>query len=263
MLARLTIGCLAVFLASPAKAQDARPTLVSLDYCADQFVLGLADRDQILAVSKDAEKPFSHLRDKAVGIRKVRAVTEDIVALKPDMVVRSWGGDVRSLALFERLGIETVQVGYAAKIEDAAKVTREVATAFGQAERGLRFVDAMPGPSAPTGRSALYLTPGGVTAGQGTMVDSLLTSAGLNNAVSAQGWSSLPMETLVLDPPSLAVTAFFGFDTDVADHWSPSRHPVLARILRGVEAHALNESRLTCPAWFVADEAAALSKVVR
>ena len=54
-------------LAGFAQAEPTRPTLVSLDYCADQFVLALADREQILAVSKDAERRFSHLREKAAA----------------------------------------------------------------------------------------------------------------------------------------------------------------------------------------------------
>ncbi|MEZ5998409.1 MAG: hypothetical protein R3B98_06925 [Hyphomonas sp.] len=87
----------AMMVVAPALAE--KPRVVSLDYCADQFVLGLADREQILAVSKDAEKPFSHLRDRAAGLPKVRAAAEDVVALKPDIVVRSWGGDARACLL--------------------------------------------------------------------------------------------------------------------------------------------------------------------
>ena len=86
-------------LAGFAAAEPVRPTVVSLDYCADQYVLALADREQILAVSKDAERMFSLLREKAAGIPKVRAAAEDVVALAPDVVVRSWGGDARALAL--------------------------------------------------------------------------------------------------------------------------------------------------------------------
>ena len=127
---------LLLLLALPAAAEEAKPTLVSLDYCADQFVLAMADRNQILAVSKDAEKPFSHLREKAAGLPKVRAATEDVIALGPDLVVRSWGGDAQALRFYERVGIKTHQLGYASDIEGAAAVTREAGAAMGQAEKG-------------------------------------------------------------------------------------------------------------------------------
>lgn len=244
--------------AVPAVAEPARPTLVSLDYCADQFVLALADPEQILALSKDATKPFSHLRDKAEGYRQVRAVAEDVIALQPDMVVRSWGGDARALAFYARFGIETAQLGYATDIEATADITRELAAAFGQAERGDALIAAMPPAAGAVDLTSLYVTPGGVTAGRGTMVDSLMQRAGIKNAVDGLGWQSLPLEKLVLNPPGLVLTAFFGFDTDTSDQWSAARHPALKQVLNGADVFALDESRLTCPAWFMADEAAAL-----
>ncbi len=258
------LAALLMFAAAlPAFAQGEKPTLVSLDYCADQFVLGLADREQILALSPDAEKPFSYLREKAAGIPKVQAMAEDVIALQPDMVVRSWGGDARSLAFYQRLGIETVQLGYASDMEGAKNITRAAGEALGQAARAEALIAAMPPPAAPSGKSALYLTPGGVTTGAGTMMDAILKTAGLENAAKGAGWMDLPLEQLVLSPPDLSVTAFFGFGSDAQDRWSVARHPVMRRILKESAAIDLTESRLTCPAWFVADEAAALAEKVK
>ena len=255
-LAGLLLG--AVLLAGQAAADG--PTVVSLDYCADQFVLGLADRDQILAVSKDAAKPFSHLRARAEGLRQIRNATEDVIALQPDLVIRSWGGDARALGFYEKLGIRTFQIGYASDLEGAGRITREAGAALGHAERAEALVAAMPAPAAPKDITALYMTPSGVTAGQGTMVDSILTAAGLTNAETQPGWRSVSLEDLVLSPPSAILTAFFGFDNDASDQWSTSRHPVLKRLLAGADTRiAMDESQLTCPAWFVADEAARLS----
>ncbi|MEZ5946290.1 MAG: ABC transporter substrate-binding protein [Hyphomonas sp.] len=250
-----------VLSALPVRAE--KPRVVSLDYCADQFVLGLADREQILAVSKDAEKPFSFLRARAAGIPKVRAAAEDVIALKPDLVVRSWGGDARALAFYERFGIHTVQIGYATDFEGAAQVTREIGASLDQAARAEGLVEHMPPPAAPLGLKAAYMTPSGVSAGTGTMVDTILSAAGLENAADRPGWHSVGLERLVVAPPALAVTAFFGFDTDTGDQWSAARHPVLRKILQHAEQVELDESRLTCPAWFVADEAADLNRQVK
>ena len=243
--------------AAMAAAQD-KPRVVSLDYCADQFVLGLADRDQILAVSHHATRDFSQLRERAEGLSQVRALAEDVIALQPDLVIRSWGGDARALEFYERVGIDVVQVGYAPDFDGAARVTRDIAKALGQTERGEELVKGLDWQAPETGDTALYLTPGGVTAGQGTMVDAIMGAAGLENTVDQQGWVSLPLETLVQAPPQRVLAAFFGFDEDTASNWSLSRHPVMRRILKDAETVEMTEARLTCPAWFVADEARAL-----
>jgi len=233
-----------------------KPSVVSLDYCADQFVLGLTDRDQILAVSKDAEKPFSALRAKAAGLPKVRASAEDVVALAPDLVIRSYGGDARALALYERFGVAVHQIGYAASLSDAAAETRRAAEALGQSGRlpELGATEAVNN-DAPSGKpAALYLTPGGATAGDATLVGDIMRLAGLKNAAGAGSWQSLPLETLVLDPPDLAITAFFGFDDDRTSHWSLTRHAVMREILADAQTYALDEAKITCPTWLAADE---------
>ncbi|MCA8893462.1 MAG: ABC transporter substrate-binding protein, partial [Hyphomonas sp.] len=65
---------------------------VSLDYCADQYVLKLADREQILAISPDGDKEFSYMHEAAEDVPTVRPVAEDVLVLKPDLVVRAYGG---------------------------------------------------------------------------------------------------------------------------------------------------------------------------
>ena len=56
----------------PDRPEGPASRIVSLDYCADQFVLGLADRERILALSPDAVKDFSYLRAEAAGLPAVR-----------------------------------------------------------------------------------------------------------------------------------------------------------------------------------------------
>jgi iron complex transport system substrate-binding protein len=254
---RGALALLACLMASlPVSGETAgRPRVVSLDYCADQFVLGLADHEQILAVSPHATRKFSYLRDRAEGLPQVRALAEDVIALKPDLVIRSWGGDARALDFYKRVGIEVVQIGYASDFDGAARVTREIAGALAQEERGETLTERLEAGTTSGEVEALYLTPGGVTAGQGTMVDAIMRAAGLENSIEKQGWVSLPLESLVQNPPDRVLSAFFGFDDDAASNWSLSRHPVMQSILRSADTTALDEARLTCPAWFVADEA--------
>lgn len=260
---RWIAALLAALFALPAMAEPRLPRIVSLDYCADQFVLGLADPLQVLALSPDAEKPFSYFRQKARDYKKVRSLSEDIVALNPDIVVRSYGGDARTLAFFERFGIRTVQIGYAASLEETVAATRAFAEAIGQTTRAEQLLEGLPAPAPESGQSALYVTPGGVTAGPGTLIDSIFRHAGLGNAAAAPGWASVPLESLVLSPPRLAVSAFFGFDTDQRDHWSATRHPAMRRLLADAEVHALDEAQISCGGWFAHDAASSLRSALQ
>ena len=257
------LALLLLWLPVAAAAQEARPRVVSLDYCADQFVLGLADRGQILGLSHGADKPHSYLREKAVGIRRIRSTTEDVIALRPDIVINHWGADAKALAMYERFGIAVHQIGFASTIEAARSETLSAARAMGQAARGEHLVRAMPEAYVSAGQTALYVTPGGLTAGDETMVGAIMRHAGLTNAAGGGYWQSLPMETLILSPPERALAGFFNFDTDQHDNWSVTRHPVMRRILEDAEMVDLNEARIICPAWFVADEAVAIAEAIR
>lgn len=243
--------------------EEVRPRVVSLDYCADQFVLGLADRDQILGVSHGADKPHSFLREKARGIRQIRSATEDVIALNPDLVINHWGADARALAMYERFGIKVHQIGWGADLDAVKNETLRAAGALGQPARGQRLVQDMPQSEEISGRRALYVTPGGLTSGDGTLVGAIIRHAGLVNAAGEGGWKALPLEQLLMQPPEIAVTAFFDFDTDRQDHWSISRHPLAGRALKNSQTAALNEARIICPAWFAADEAAALEEALK
>ena len=62
------------------------PRVVSLDYCADQYVLGLADPDHVLAVSDHADDRHSYLRAQAQGVPQIRDDAEDVDALERNLV---------------------------------------------------------------------------------------------------------------------------------------------------------------------------------
>ena len=78
---RWVVCALALLCASPAWAEPRR--IVSLDYCADQFVLALADRDQIAALSRGSQRDDSYFRARAHGIRQTRGTLEEVLALRP------------------------------------------------------------------------------------------------------------------------------------------------------------------------------------
>ena len=125
----------------PAPARALR--IVSLDFCADQYVLKFVERDRILAVSPDAGREFSYMRDAAAGLPTVRPVAEDVIALNPDLVVLSYGGGPRMSLLLERAGIPVFNVRWAQDIDEIQQVIGEAARALGSPEQGLAVAGEM------------------------------------------------------------------------------------------------------------------------
>ena len=71
-----------------SSAAVAKPRAVSLDYCSDQYLLKLADPDQIAAVSRGADKDYSYMRSAAAGVQKIRPTIEETAPLTPDAETR-------------------------------------------------------------------------------------------------------------------------------------------------------------------------------
>ena len=273
---RLAVFLLCLWLAAcsgetePSQASGDKPMrIVSLDYCADQYVLKLADPEQVLAISPDAVKPFSYMRETAIGVPTVRAVAEDVLILKPDLVVRSYGGGPNAAAFFERAGIPVLQLGWVSSVDGEEQgsipsLIRYMADGLGQAERGealiAEFRERLTAIEARTGGNVtLYMTPGGVTSGPGSLVHEMLVAAGLENFESAPGWRSLPLERLAYEQPDLVAAAFF---ETLASHpyaWSASNHPVARAQLEEPSTVPLQGAWTACGGWFILDAIEALA----
>ncbi|MFT6061854.1 MAG: iron complex transport system substrate-binding protein [Paracoccaceae bacterium] len=240
--------------------------IVSLDYCADQFVLKFADRAAIAALSPDADADFSYMRDAAPGLPTVRPRAEDVLTLRPDLVVRSYGGGAGIGAQLARAGVPVLNVGFAGAIADVRATIVRMAAGLGAPDAGTRtaaqldarIAAAAPPPGAPA-ISALYLTTGGWTAGTGTLVDEMLRAAGLRNHETRAGWRPLPLERLAREEPDLIAAAFFESSSQNPSRWSSARHPVTRKMLARRPIVALKGAWTSCGGWFLADAVEALA----
>lgn len=242
--------------------------IVSLDYCADQYVLRFADRGRIVALSPYAEADESYMRAAARGIRKVRPNAEEVLALAPDLVVRSFGGGAQVEGVLTRAGVPVLQLAPAEDLGGVRAELLRLSAALGAAGEGQRMAHDMdarlaailPGRS---DRNALYLTPGGVTSGTGTLIDTLFRTAGLANFQTAHGWASLPLERLAYERPDVVATAFFDTRWNRADAWSASGHPIVTQLLAKRPKTALPSAWTACGGWYLVDAVEALAKAAR
>jgi iron complex transport system substrate-binding protein len=253
----------AMILAPSAAASGLR--VMSLDSCADQYVLALAPRETIVGVSYRAGAPDSYMRAASVGLPRRRATVESLVAARPDLVVRLWGGDARLVSALERRGVRTLSIDDAADFPGVRANVRRVAQALGRRAAGEALIARMEGRLAAAagawkGQSALYLTPGGYTAGSGTLIDAILHAAGLSNASAQPFFSPAPLEALVMTPPRAVVLGFFDRTRAGSDRWGPGRHAALKQAVAHRTIASLPGAVVGCPAWFAADGVALLAQ---
>jgi len=161
-------------LAFAGSALAGQPSVMSLDSCADQYVLALTPRSDIVGLSARADDRDSYMRAAAVDLPVRRATTEAVLAVRPDIVVRYWGGDARLEDALKRRGIRVIHIAEATDFDGVRSNVRAVAAALGQAAKGEGLVTRMDGKLAKargawTGEPALYLTPSGFTTGPGRL----------------------------------------------------------------------------------------------
>lgn len=247
----------------------AAPRVASLDYCADQYILALANRDQIAGLSMDAESERSNLRAAAQGLPKMPDRLEAVLAAKPDVVVRAWGGGLGLTQALERFGVAVVDLGYADGLAAVRANMRQVAAAVGHGGRAEALIADMDGRLAalaarvallPVERRpwAIYMTPGGATSGPETLVHEIMTIAGVRNQAAegpALGWAFIDLETLVVNPPDAVVASFFDLRFLKTDIWRLGRHSAMQDFLQSRPVVYVPARKFACATWYVADAA--------
>jgi iron complex transport system substrate-binding protein len=231
----LAISLALATFASPALAAPQR--IVSLDMCADQMVLRLADRSQIAALSTEVDRAYVSAGPAAAGLTRVRPRTEDVLALRPDLIVRGYGGGARAAEAFSRAGVAVHQLDFPDDLAGVRVNVAKAAAAIGQDARGAALLNdfdrrvTRARSARPVRLRALYVTAGGATTGPGSLVDAMLSAAGLANTETGAGWRDLPLERLSRDAPDLIAAAYFGQRHSDTFIWSSARHPLARRLL--------------------------------
>ena len=244
-------------------AEGEKPTVVSLDYCSDQYVLALADREQIVALSRDATEVHSFYRERAVGIPQFHSTLEEILALKPDVVARNWAGS-RHVNYLEKSGFLVASTGYGHRKGVLLNNIRVIGRALGQDKRAEekageldRRFDRLQ--NLPRKKQlVLYLTPSGYTAGKGTYVNELINLAGFRTMADEfdfSGWQQMPLELLTDRKPDLIIGSFFDMKSNHNSSWSLTRHGFVHRMLENIPVIYVPGKYLSCNGIFLADAA--------
>lgn len=187
----------------------------------------------------------------ALGLPQRRTTLESALAARPELIVRYWGGDPRFITQIEKRGVRVVTIEDASDFGGVRANVRRVAAAMDRQTQGeavIAKMDARLDRSAGAwrGATALYITPGGFTGGQGTLVHQILKSAGLTPTPPGPGFQPISLEQMALRPPRALVLGFFQ-DLMANNHWSLGRHQVMRRVAAERTVASLPGSMLGCP----------------
>lgn len=192
-----------VWLSSSPSAAAAPGRIVSINACADQMLLALADRQQILALTTYARDPhMSFYADRAEGLPAIRGDAEEVMKLKPDLVLAGSFTRRVTRAQLAAQGIRIATFSPAQSLDDVRKQISEVASLLGQEARGralvaeldAAFADLGDPPRAPL--RALQLQRRAFAAGTGTLIDDLMQRLGIVNAATDLGISQVGRTSL-------------------------------------------------------------------
>jgi len=235
-----TIAAVAGCASTAMAVAGSLPTVASINLCADQHVLALADPEQIRSVSWLAADPEeSSFAAEAARFTLNYGTAEELLAFDPDVVMAGTYTSPFTRALLQRLGYRVVALEPESSIDDIERNLRLVGEAIGQTERSERAIAALrerlrtiEAPRPAYAAATVVVRPGGFTVGADSLANDLMQRAGVRNMAAEQGldrWGSLSMEALIRSAPDLVVlTGYRNAEPSLAN--TVLAHPALRRL---------------------------------
>ena len=226
---------------APAADNVSKPQrIVSMNLCTDELVLRLADRRSIASITWLSREPnSSNVVPLARDIPINHGLAEEIIPLKPDLILAGIYTTREPVALLKRAGMRIVDADVPKTFDDVRQQYRDIAALLGEKERGEDLVAEMDSnlarlarerPSVPP--TAIVLNPNGFTVGRGSLVDEVITRAGLENMAVRLGvgeYGQLPLEIITMNPVDVLIVSSYR-DGPPAMATELLRHPVLSRL---------------------------------
>lgn len=214
--------------------------IVSINLCADQLVLALADRGQIAGLTRNAtDAEMSGEAAKAHGLPILKNSAEQILAIDPDLIVGMPASRSAPMRALRGHRYNLLDLATANTVDEIYATIRQTAVAVGHPERGDALVARMQAQLAAIdrpgrGKVAAYYQRRGFMTGTGTLIDDLMQRMGLVNLAAKLGrppLSQLSLEEMVAARPDYLIVES-ATDT-VADQGTEMlHHPALAGIPR-------------------------------
>lgn len=252
-MSRLRFAILGCFFCAPAFAGPPE-RIASLNFCTDQLLLALVPPARIASLTwlarldgTDAE------RQLAAHLPANRGSAEEVLAARPDLVLAGQFTTATTRALLARTGIPLLVVDAAQDWEGIRRITREVAAAVGEVERGEALLAQMDAdlaaaaalrPAQPV-RAIGWSGAAEDVPGADTLFNVILSTAGaVNLAAQASGVRAFDLEQVLRAQPALLLRGT-SHDGERSLRASVADHPVL-RALPGLAILEYPEGAWAC-----------------
>ncbi len=260
---------LAIVGARIGPAAAVPPRVASMNVCTDQLLLTLADPDQIVGLSRFSHDRFQSLEPDIGRYRILSGGAEDLLVLRPDVVVASLFDKRSTRELLKANGIHLVEFSVPLTLDAAKEQIRRMGDVVGHPDRAAaeiaRLDDAVvEARQAATGQHTrvVPLSRRGWVSGSDSLVGSLLAAAGLHDAaddlgIGLGGYASL--EAIVSSGADLLLVS------DAGDHAEDEGrafllHPALAHFYPPGKRIVIPDRLTECGSVLLAD---ALDLLVR
>ena len=183
MMVMRTFMALLVFFMLPARANDL-PRVLSLNLCADAYLMAFAEKAQVLALTPQSRDPsLSAFHEAAQDYPISDGQIESIAALDPDLVIVSSYSDPMRNRLIAQLGYAIFVMDGADNFADARASIDLLGKAIGRQAAAQAYgaqLDAEMAALSPrkTKATVLPLQRRNLTAGRGHIIDEIITSGG-------------------------------------------------------------------------------------
>jgi iron complex transport system substrate-binding protein len=242
-------------LPSPAHAAEL-PRIASINLCTDQLLVTLADPSQILGLSpysRDAARSWDPA--KAAQFPKLSGEAEDVLVLKPDVVVAGRYTKRATRELLKQKGLRVAEFDAARSLDDVKKQIRQMGDLVQHPDRAdaeiKRLDEAIAHAREVVSRKpyrVLALARRGWVSGGDSLTSSLLATAGLSNAATELGYKLggfASLEAIVsLRPDFLLVSETGDFAEDEGRAFM--LHPALERFYPASKRLVIPEKLTVC-----------------
>ena len=232
------------------------PRIASINLCTDQLLVTLADPAQILGLS-----PYSARCRALLGSGQGRAIpklsgeAEDVLVLKPDVVVAGRFTKRATRELLKQKGLRVVEFDAARSLDDVKKQIRQMGDLVQHPDRAAAEIErldaAIAHARAVVSRKpwrVLALSRRGWVSGGDSLTSSLLATAGLRNAAGELGYKLggfASLEAIVsLKPDFLLVSEAGDFAEDEGRAFL--LHPALERFYPAAKRLVIPERLTVC-----------------
>jgi iron complex transport system substrate-binding protein len=244
------------------------PRLVSMNVCADQLLLTLADPEQILGLSRFARDGWQSQAGDISRYPVLSGGAEDVLLINPDIVVASAFDKRATRELLKAKGLRLAELAVPRTLDEARQQIREAGDITGHPERAAVEIARLDAALARARRAVserdyrvLPLSRRGWVAGSDSFVGSLLGETGLRSAAGDLGFSFggfASLEAIVNLRPDFIVVSQAG-DTAKDDGQAFLLHPALERFYRREKRIVIPERMTECGGVLLADALDALT----